>query len=141
MVDRKENYKFDLGVKKLTNMLVITVQHIKTMNIWNILGKLKVFWSIVLKIGIHGQTTKAQTKDSSYHSLEQFSSICMACFFLWNIPTFTFFQLSEQYDLHSRFPIQALFKVAICWPWVIKSSEIKFQLHKKKIYLLFQGKS
>lgn len=51
---------------------------------------------------------------------------------LWNIPTFTFFQLSEQYDLHSRFSIQALFKVAICWPWVIKSSEIKFQLHKKK---------
>ena len=68
MVDIKENYKFDLGVKKLTNMLVITVQHIKTMNIWNILGKLKVFWSIALKFGIHGQTAKAQTKDSSYHS-------------------------------------------------------------------------
>ena len=33
MVDIKENYKFDLGVKKVTNMLVITVQHIKTMNI------------------------------------------------------------------------------------------------------------
>ena len=33
MVDRKENYKFDLGVKKLTKMLVITVQHIKTMNV------------------------------------------------------------------------------------------------------------